>query len=208
MNGSETIYALAAGPQSFGYTPSPVVGGYYTIPAVPKPTIAPSGGTYTYGTAATITLSDTMSGSTIYYTKDGTTPTTSSTLYTAPIPVTTATIKAIAANNGYASSAVAGPAYFTVKLAAPTFTTANGGQYPGTYTGSATVVLTDSDATATICYTTNGTTPTALTAGTCSNGTAASGSITLNPGVYTVKAIATASGYTNSIVTNGTYTVR
>ena len=220
VNGSETVYALAAGPNSYNYSPSPVVGGYYTIPKVPTPTISPTGGTYNYGTTATITLSDITApaGTAIYYTTDGSIPTTSSNLYSAPIPVMTATIRAIAAATGYSTSAAAGPATFTVKLAAPVFSNAGGAKYPGTYSLSAGVVnvlLTDTDTSATICYRYDGTAPTA------SNGTCGAGSTALNysgswptfalpnaAGVYTVKAIASAANYTTSVVTSGTYTLK
>jgi hypothetical protein len=213
VNSSETIYALAAGPKTYGYSPSPTTGGYYTIPKVPTPTISPTGGSFTFGTTATITLADGQGGVSIYYTTDGSLPTTNSTLYAGPIPVTTATIKAIATATGFANSAVAGPAYFTVKLAAPAFSTANGGKYPGTYYLSAyptgvPVTLTDSNSSATICYTTNNTTPT-YTNGVCNGSTIASGGTfrLTTTGVFYVKAIAVAPNYTNSVVTNGTYTV-
>jgi YD repeat-containing protein len=49
---------------------------------------------------------------TIYYTTDGSTPTTSSTQYTGPITVSSSeTIEAIATDTGYAQSAVGSAAY-------------------------------------------------------------------------------------------------
>ena len=81
-----------------------------TVPTAPTPTFNPAGGTYS--SAQSVTLSDTLSGATIYYTTDGTTPTVSSTRYTAPIAVsTTKTIKAIAVASGYNNSAVASATY-------------------------------------------------------------------------------------------------
>jgi MBG domain (YGX type)/Chitobiase/beta-hexosaminidase C-terminal domain/Bacterial Ig-like domain (group 3)/Bacterial Ig-like domain (group 1) len=77
------------------------------------PTFTPAAATYS-GTQK-ITLTDTTSGATIYFTLNGATPTTSSTKYTSPISVgVTETIKAIAVTLGYANSAVATAAY-TIK---------------------------------------------------------------------------------------------
>jgi hypothetical protein len=75
-------------------------------PAADSPAFSPAPGEYT--TAQTVTLSDTTSGATIYYTLDGTTPTTSSSVYSSPINVpSTATIKAIAAAPGLNNSTLA-----------------------------------------------------------------------------------------------------
>jgi hypothetical protein len=77
----------------------------------------------------------------------------------------------------------------------------------GDYTSSVTVSITDGTSGAVICYTTNGNTPTATTAGTCSAGsTTYSGSFTLT-GSATVKALATKSGNTNSFLATSAFVV-
>jgi Chitobiase/beta-hexosaminidase C-terminal domain/Legume lectin domain len=74
------------------------------------PTFSP--GADTYSSAQSVTLSDATSGATMYYTTNGTTPTTSSTEYTGPITVSsTETLQAIAAATGDSNSAVASAAY-------------------------------------------------------------------------------------------------
>ncbi len=83
------------------------------------PTFSPAAGTYT--SVQTVTISDSMADATIYYTTDGSTPTTSSTKYTASITVSsTETIKAIATVSGYSNSTVASATY-TINLPAPDF---------------------------------------------------------------------------------------
>src|SRR3989442_8068706 len=80
---------------------------------VAPPTFSPAAGTYR--AAQTVTVSDTTSGATIYYTTDGSTPSPSSTRYTGPIVVTqTTTIKAMAVANGMADSDVASATYTIV----------------------------------------------------------------------------------------------
>jgi alpha-amylase len=70
-----------------------------TISVAPSIAITPVGGSFVAGTtqAVTIAATDDKAGSIVYYTTDGTTPTSSSAVYSAPISVsTTTTVKAIA----------------------------------------------------------------------------------------------------------------
>ena len=87
--------------------------------AAAMPSFSPAPGTYS--SAQSVTISDATAGATIYYTTDGSTPTTSSTVYTGPFAVnSTATIKAIAVAPGFANSAVA-TATYTINLPAADF---------------------------------------------------------------------------------------
>jgi chitodextrinase len=79
-------------------------------PAAAAPTFSPLPGSYT--STQSVTISDSTSGGTIYYTTDGTVPTTASTVYTMPISVSsTETINAMAAAPGLNNSTVAGGSY-------------------------------------------------------------------------------------------------
>jgi hypothetical protein len=77
---------------------------YFTITkAVANPIFSPQPGTYT--TPQTITLSCATSSATIYYTTDGSAPTESSLLYSAPIAISeTTTLKVKAYKSGLAQS--------------------------------------------------------------------------------------------------------
>jgi hypothetical protein len=76
------------------------------------PVITPAGGTYT--SAKSVSIGSATAGSSVYYTVNGETPTTASTLYSGPITVsTTQTVKAIAIASGFSTSAVAS-ASFTI----------------------------------------------------------------------------------------------
>jgi hypothetical protein len=158
------------------------------------PTFSPAAGSY--ATAQNVQISDSTSGATIYYTTDGSIPTTASAVYSTPLTVSTSTkISAIAAANGFLNSSVA-TALYTIagKPVAPVFTPA-----PGTYTGSASVTMTDATSGSTIYFTTNGSTPT-------QGSTKYTGAITVKT-TETIKAIAAIAGVGNSLVTTGTYTI-
>jgi hypothetical protein len=74
------------------------------------PTFKPGGSTYS--SDQSVTISDKTEGALIYYTTNGTTPSTASTRYKGPISVKTKeTIKAIAVAPGYTESAVSSAAY-------------------------------------------------------------------------------------------------
>ena len=110
---TETIRAIAV---ASGPALSSVALATYTIaPAAASPSFSPAAGTYT--SAQTVTIADTASGATIYYTTNGVTPTTASTAYTGAITVSaTETIEAIATASGYAQSSVNSAAY-TINMA-------------------------------------------------------------------------------------------
>jgi hypothetical protein len=111
VNSTETLKAIAA----ITGDPSTVASATYTIGgtgagSASTPTFSPGTGTYT-GTQS-VTISDATSDATIYYTTNGTTPTTSSTEYTGPITVSsTETLQAIAVATGATKSAVASATY-------------------------------------------------------------------------------------------------
>ena len=90
----------------------------------------------------TVTITTATDGATIYYTTDGSTPTSSGTQYTAPIAITsTTTIKAIAVKSGMNNSAVTEKAY-TVKTYTVTFNANGHGTAPSPMTGYKTQQIT------------------------------------------------------------------
>lgn len=75
----------------------------FALPAIEVPMFSPAQGTYSQ--AQSVVLSCGTAGATIYYTTDGSTPTTSSSVYSSPIAVAESmTIKAIAVKDGQSSS--------------------------------------------------------------------------------------------------------
>jgi N-acetylneuraminic acid mutarotase len=163
--------------------------------AVATPTFSLAAGVYTV--AQKVSISDKTTGAAIYYTTNGTTPTASSTKYSTPITVSaTTTIKAIAVEAGYTNSAVATATYTIHPIAAtPVFK-----PIAGNYGLAQSVTLTDATTGAAIHYTTNGATPTA-------SSPKYSAAIHVSAASTTIKAIATATGYTNSPVATAVYKI-
>jgi hypothetical protein len=201
-------YTIAASPAS-PLAPGVYTGGIYVIGnngsdptvipvtltvnspnATAAPSFSPGGGTY--DTDQSVTLSSATIDAAIYYTTNGTTPTTSSTRYTSPIPVTaTQTIKAIAIAPAYAQSS---PNSATYTITAPT---------PATPSASELLTISEATAGTTVYYTTNGTTPTSAS-------TKYTGPISLssNPGTWVYQFIAVSPNDKSSAVRTVSITVK
>lgn len=175
-----------------GYSQSP--NSILTINIIPPtPFISPAEGTFTTGQSVTIT--DATPGTTIYYTTDGSAPTTASAVYNSPITIPTAavteTIRAFAVLNDVYGSATRATYTITPPAPAPTLGPGN-----GDYTTSPLVTMTDSLPGTQIFYTVNGSAPTSAS-------TLYTGPFHLplsQTGTTLVKAIAMKSGYTPSSV--------
>ena len=151
------------------------------IPQVATPTIQ------NYGSNA-VSITTTTLGSTIYYTTDGSTPTTTSgTVYTVPLTenISGVTIKAIAVKEGMITSAV-GSGTVTLQCATPVI--ARSGR--NGFTISCSFPASD----VTIYYTTDGTTP------TTSSSSIIPGDIVPCTLPITINAMAVATNYENSEV--------
>lgn len=125
---------------------------------VADPTFNPVAGTYT--SAQNVTISTTTANAQIRYTINGTEPTASSTLYTAPINIplnTNRTIKAKAFKINYIASNIVTAVYnITGTVLSPVFN-----PNPGLYEDSVRVTITCATPSAQIRYTLNGTEPSA-----------------------------------------------
>lgn len=81
-----------------------------TSSAAPPPTYTPQSGSYSCPQA--VTIADQDPGATIFYTTDGSVPTSSSAKYTGPLTVSTSeTLQAVAVNSAGVTSTVSGAAY-------------------------------------------------------------------------------------------------
>lgn len=161
---------------------------------VATPTFSPAAGAY--GPTQSVTISSPTAGAKIYYTTNGSTPTTGSTLYSGPVSVSSSeTVKAIAVTTGTHNSAVGSAAYvINGAVATPTFS-----PVAGPYVGTQSVTISSTTAGATFYYTTNGSTPT-------TSSTLYTGAISVAVS-ETVKAIGVKAGFSNSAVGSAAYVI-
>ncbi len=161
---------------------------YYATTATPTFSVAEG----EYSEAKSVEISCATDGAKIYYTTDGTTPTSSSTAYSSAIPVTeTTTLKAIAIKSGVESE-VASATYTMNRPDAPEFDVVT-----CVFDAAFDLHLSAADGT-TIYYTTDGTTPTS----SCST---YSTKVAVSAATTTVKAIAVKNGLTSDVASE-TYT--
>ena len=167
-----------------------------TANTVAAPTFSPGAGSY--GPAQSVTISTTTGGATMRYTTDGSTPSeTAGTVYSSPVNISsTCTLKAIAYKSGMTDSSVTSGVYtINGACAAPSFNPA-----AGTYSAPQAVTISSTTGGTTIRYTTDGSTPSE------SAGTVYSSPVNISS-TCTLKAIAYESGYSDSTVTSGSYTI-
>ena len=191
---TETIKAIAV---VSGYLNSAVASATYTInlPVVATPVLSLKSGNYVG--VQKVTITDTTAGAAIYYTVNGTTPTSASTKYSGAITIgSTTTLKAIGIRTGYTNSAVTAATY-TITL--PMVATPVLSLKSGSYVGAQKVTIADATSGAAIYYTVNGATPTSASA-------KYTGALTISS-TTTLKAMAVASGYANSAVATATYAI-
>ena len=156
------------------------------------PVASPSAGQYLNDVQVTLSAT---AGATTRFTTNGADPTTSSAIYTAPVPLSaTTTLKAKTFRQDWTTSATLTSVY-TLKAAMPTFSLPSG-THPY---GSRVTVGTATEA-AVLHYTLNGVDPTALDPVIVSGGSLPLANVTL-------KVSAWRSGYTTSDVTSATYVV-
>ncbi len=191
--GTTTFKAIAI---ADGYNDSAVTTLDVTLSRANAPVASVASGSVVPGKQVELT-SDVSSekNAAIYYTTDGSTPTTSSTLYTGAITVTPPmTIKAIAVAGGYITSYPAEYTYTQIDTAVPVISVSD-------IAGGKSVAITCATDGVDIYYTMNGNTPTV-------SSSKYSQPITLtSEGTVTVKAIAVKSGYANSAAASQTVTL-
>ena len=190
-----TLSSTSTNPTTFtmGTANSTVTATFVSASTVEDPTFTVDEGTY--NAAQSVELNCATDGATIYYTTDGTDPTTSSSVYSSAISVTqTTTIKAFAVKDGLTDSDIASVTY-TLKCATPAFSPAEGEVVYGVE-----VEISCDTEGATIHYTTDDSTPT-------SSSPTYSGAISITEEMV-IKAIAIKANWDNSEVADATYLLK
>lgn len=173
-----------------------ITANFITKTAAEKPVIAGADGATSYWPSLQVTITSPEEGAVIYYTTDGTDPTTASARYTGPITIsepngTATTVKAIAQIAGFDVSEVA-TATFTSSQPLADTPVINNADGQDKFWPTTTVTITSAQEGAVIYYTTDGSAPTTAS-------TRYTGPITLS-NTAVVKAIAVVNGYANSVV--------
>jgi hypothetical protein len=159
------------------------------------PVFSPAAGPYSG--QQSVTIASATSGATIRYTTDGSIPiATNGTLYSGPIIVArSTTLQAIAYASGAIDSDMATATYSILQAATPSFSHGT-----GTYSSAQSVTISSANPGATIRYTTDGSTPSAM------NGTVYSGPVAIDV-TKTLRAIASAAGLQDSAAASVTCTI-
>jgi len=152
---TDNVFANYSGDSNYSATTSGTIS---LLAGLAPLVITPASGTYT--TPQTVTIAESIPGSTIYYEASGIVNTGGYVQYTGPIQLYengTESISAYARENGYQGTDYSSAKYtFNINLPAtpaPTFSPA-----PGSFSGSQQVTITDSANNAAIYYTINGST--------------------------------------------------
>ena len=172
--GTHMLEAKYPGDANYNPSVSAPISAAGTTGTTATPTFSPAAGTY--ATAQSVTISDSTAGASIFFTTDGTPPSTSSTKFTTAIAVSsTETIKAIATATGLAPSAIASATYTIQPVIATTTTVASSAnpQVVGqnvTFTATVKPASGSGVPTGSVTFTVNGTaeTPVTLNAGSAS----------------------------------------
>ncbi|MGC2403681.1 MAG: chitobiase/beta-hexosaminidase C-terminal domain-containing protein [Acidobacteriaceae bacterium] len=194
VSSTTTIGCIAT---ATGYNNSGVGTGVYTLESTAAaPVFSP--GTETYVNSVSVSVTDTTSGATVYCTTNGTTPTTSSTVYSGAFTFTaTTTLKCFAVETGFGNSAVTTGVYTLSTLPQVAMPALNPTSL--IFTGTQVVSVTDATAGSTIYCTTDGSTP-------ATSSPAYTGAFTFSA-TTNLQCIATASGFSQSATASGTFTL-
>jgi len=186
--GTHLVDASYGGDSLYNTSVSPTTSLNGTLTAA-TPVLSPAAGTYVAGQK--VTISEATKGAVIYYTTNGTAPTTASAKYTGAITVAAVeTIEAVAVASGYGNSEVA-VARYTIEAALPVFS-----PVAGTYATAQKVTITDSTKGAVIYFRINGGALTKYT-----------GAIAVSA-TETLQAIAVAPGFANSGASSAVYKIQ